>query len=73
MVTLAAGRYLLRTISDDAVKVYLDDRLVLDDWTPGESHAKEATFTATGSHRFRVVHLQIDGWYELRLDIERVK
>jgi len=72
-VTLAAGRYVLRTISDDAVKVYLDDQLVLDDWTPGESHAKEASFTATGSHRFRVVHLQVDGWYELRLDIERVK
>jgi hypothetical protein len=72
-VTLAPGKYVLRTISDDAIKVYVDDRLVLDDWTPGESHAKEASFTATGSHRFRVVHLQIDGWYELRLDIERVK
>ena len=72
-VTLAPGNYLLRTISDDAVQVYLDDQLVLSDWTPGESHAKEATFTATGTHRFRVVHLQVDGWYELRLDIERTQ
>lgn len=70
-LTLAPGRYVLRTIADDAVRVYVDDTLVLDDWKPGESHAKAATFTATGAHRFRVEHLQLDGWYELRLDIER--
>jgi hypothetical protein len=71
-VHLAPGRYYLRTISDDAVKVYVDDRLVLDDWTPGESHVKEVLFQATGEHRFRVEHLQLDGWYELKLDLERV-
>jgi hypothetical protein len=69
---LAPGRYVLRTIADDAIRVYVDDRLVLDDWNPGESHAREATFQATGEHRFRVEHLQLDGWYELRLDLERV-
>ena len=71
-VTLAPGRYILRTIADDAIRVYVDDKLVLDDWVPGESHAKEVLFQSTGSHRFRVEHLQLDGWYELRLDIERV-
>jgi parallel beta-helix repeat protein len=71
-INLAPGRYLLRTIADDAVRVYVDDRLVLDDWTPGESHLKEVPFVATGTHRFRVEHLQLDGWYELRLDIDRM-
>jgi hypothetical protein len=71
-IDLAPGRYLLRTIGDDAVRVYIDDRLVLDDWTPGESHLKEVPFVATGTHRFRVEHLQLDGWYELRLDIDRM-
>lgn len=70
-INLTPGRYLLRTISDDAVKVYIDDKLALEDWTPGESHAREVPFTATGTHHFRVEHLQIEGWYELRLDIER--
>ncbi len=65
------GSYVLRTISDDAIKVYLDDTLVLDDWTPGESHVKEVPLAVTGSHRLRVEHLQIDGWYELRVDIVR--
>ena len=65
------GRYVLRTIADDAIRVYIDGKLVLDDWTPGESHAKSAVFQSTGDHQFRVVHMQHSGWYELRLDIER--
>ena len=70
-IPLAPGRYRLRTIADDAVRVYVDGRLVLDDWTPGESHVKEATVQLSGEHAFRVEHLQLDGWYELRLDLER--
>ncbi|MES2124229.1 MAG: NosD domain-containing protein, partial [Gemmatimonadota bacterium] len=43
-VTLEPGAYVMRSISDDAVRVYLDGRLLIDDWIPGESHAKEARF-----------------------------
>ncbi len=53
--------------------VFVDGTPVLEDWNPGESHLKEATFTSNGEpQRLRVVHLQRDGWYELRVDIERV-
>lgn len=70
-VTLAPGSYRLRTIADDAVRVYLDGRLLLDDWVPGDSHVKEVPFTATGRHELRVEHVQVGGWYELRVDILR--
>ena len=70
-VTVGAGPYILRTIADDAVRVYLDDKLVIDDWTPGESHTARAHVMLTDTHRIRVVHLQLTGWYELRLDISR--
>jgi parallel beta-helix repeat protein len=70
-VRLAPGRYRLRTIADDAMRVYVDGRVVLEDWTPGESRAKEVVVELGGEHAFRVKHLQLDGWYELRLDIER--
>ena len=64
------GRYVVRTIADDAVRVFVDGRLVVDDWAvPGESRVREATFDATGTHRVRVEHLQVEGWYELRVDI----
>ena len=70
-VRLSPGRYRFRTIADDAVRVWVDRRLVLDDWTPGESRVKEVAVPLGGIHALRVEHLQVDGWYELRLDIDR--
>jgi nitrous oxidase accessory protein NosD len=69
-VTLAPGTYTLRTISDDAVRVWVDGTLVIDDWTPHES-AVDAVPLAAGRHELRVAYYQVDGWTELRLDIVR--
>ena len=69
-VTLAPGRYRLRTIADDAIWVFLDGKVILEDPTPGESRVKEVEFEATGTHDLVVQHWQKDGWYELRVDIE---
>lgn len=71
-VTLEPGRYLLRTIADDAVWLSVDGVVVLEDPVPGESRVREVEFAATGTHELRVQHIQREGWYELRLDIERV-
>ncbi len=70
--TLAPGRYILRTIADDAVWVSLDGKVILEDPIPGESRVKEVEFRGGGRHRLTVQHWQKDGWYELRVDIERV-
>jgi parallel beta-helix repeat protein len=72
-ITLPRGRYRLRTIADDAIRVWVDERLVMDDWAPGESRTRETLVPLGGRHAFRVEHLQLDGWYELRLDIERAE
>ncbi|HET9065727.1 MAG TPA: right-handed parallel beta-helix repeat-containing protein [Gemmatimonadales bacterium] len=72
-VTLAPGRYRLRTIVDDAVWVFLDGKLILEDPGPGESRVTEVEFEGGGTHRLLVNHYQKDGWYELRVDIERVR
>src|SRR5690606_16740269 len=40
-IALPQGRYRLRTIADDAVRVRVDGRLVLDDWMPGEARVRE--------------------------------
>jgi parallel beta-helix repeat protein len=69
-VTLGAGLYTLRTISDDAARVWVDDRLVIDHWTPHES-AVDAAPIAAGTHRIRVEYYQVDGWTEFRLDVLR--
>jgi len=69
-VTLPRGTYTLRTISDDGVRVWVDDRLVIDDWTPHESTVDTAPLGG-GRHRLRVEYYQVDGWVELRVEIVR--
>lgn len=69
-VTLAPGRYTLRTISDDAVRVWVDGKPVIDDWTPHGSTVDVAPL-AGGTHALRVRYYQVDGWTELRVEIVR--
>ena len=69
-MTLGPGLYTLRTISDDAVRVWVDGKLVIDHWTPHES-AIDAAPIAAGHHEIRVEYYQVDGWTEFRLDILR--
>jgi len=69
-VDLPQGIYSLRTISDDAVRVWIDGVLAIDDWTPHESQVDYAPLSA-GKHELRVEYRQVDGWVELRVDIVR--
>lgn len=69
-VTLAPGTYTLRTISDDAIRVWVDGLLVIDHWTSHESMVDTAPLTG-GRHELRVAYYQVDGWTELRVDIVR--
>ncbi len=69
-VDLPRGIYSLRTISDDAVRVWIDDVLAIDNWTPHESQVDYAPLSA-GPHELRVEYRQVDGWVELRVDIVR--
>src|SRR3989454_1128168 len=69
-VSLSPGTYSLRTISDDAVRVWIDGTLAIDAWTPHESQVDYATLPP-GKHELRVEYRQVDGWVELRLDIIR--
>jgi hypothetical protein len=69
-VNLPSGDYTLRTISDDGIRVWLDGRLVIDNWDLHGSEIDYAPVTG-GLHELRVQYFQIDGWAELRLDILR--
>jgi hypothetical protein len=69
-VTLGEGMHTLRTISDDAIRVWVDGALVIDNWTPHESAVNHARL-ASGRHDIRVAYAQVDGWSELRVEIVR--
>ena len=67
-VDLPRSEYTLRVISDDGVRVYVDDSLVIDDWSVHGSQVREAPLSP-GRHRLRVEYFQGDGWAELSLEI----
>ena len=69
-VSLGPGSYMIRTISDDAIRVWVDDKLVIDNWKPHESEVNTAPI-APGNHRLRVEYYQVGGWVEVRAEIIR--
>jgi nitrous oxidase accessory protein NosD len=69
-VELPAGHYEIRTISDDGLRVSVDDERVIDDWTPHESKIDRAPLDG-GRHHLRIEYYEVTGFAELRFDILR--
>jgi parallel beta-helix repeat protein len=67
-VTLPPGRYTLRTISDDGIRVWVDGALVIDRWSQHGSEL-DGVPLSPGRHELRVRFFQVDGWTELRVEI----
>lgn len=66
-----AGKWRIETVSDDGVRVFLDDELVLANWTWHAPTKDEAIVElAAGTHEIRVEHFEIDGYAQLSLRIE---
>lgn len=63
------AEYDLFTISDDGIRVWIDDKLAVDNWTPHESTVDRADLKP-GKHRLRVEYYQVDGWVELRVEVK---
>jgi hypothetical protein len=51
---LQRGRYQLRLRADDGVRLYVDNRLVVDEWRDGPARDSSATVDLGGEHLFRV-------------------
>jgi parallel beta-helix repeat protein len=67
---LLPGTYTLRTISDDGVRVWIDGKLAVDNWSPHESQLDFATLSG-GRHEMKVRYFQLGGWGELRVEVVR--
>jgi parallel beta-helix repeat protein len=72
IMAVPAGRWRLRTLSDDGLRVWLDGELVIDDWTHHGPTAHEAAFAleALREIELRVEHFELDGYAVLRVVIE---
>lgn len=73
-----AGEYELSITWDDAVRVYVDEKLVVDEWNPSlytfdESPNRKVRLKLGGEHNFRVEHLELGGFATLALKIKPVE
>lgn len=75
---MEAGNYELGYTWDDAVRIYLDDKLIVDEWNPSkylfdESPNKKVPITVSGGlHKFRVEHVELGGFATLSLKLKRL-
>jgi hypothetical protein len=63
---------------DDAVRVYIDGKLVVDEWERSkykfdESLNRKITLDLDGNHRFRVEHVELGGFAALSLKLKPLK
>ncbi|HMN95339.1 MAG TPA: right-handed parallel beta-helix repeat-containing protein [Phycisphaerales bacterium] len=65
------GTYELEVTSDDGVRVWIDDRLVIDDWTwhAPRTERVEVAFDRPTAASLRVEHFELDGHAVLRVDL----
>ncbi|RYZ25765.1 MAG: hypothetical protein EOO10_17420, partial [Chitinophagaceae bacterium] len=71
------GSYELSVTWDDAVRVYVDGKLVLDEWNPSkytfdESPNRKIKLPLGGHHEFRVEHVELGGFATLRVKLDKV-
>jgi nitrous oxidase accessory protein NosD len=69
---MPAGRWRIRTNSDDGIRVWIDDALVIDDWTwhAPKTHTHEFELAEAKRITIGVEHFELDGYAVLSLDLE---
>ncbi len=73
--TFPPGRWRIKTTSDDGIRVWMDDELVIDDWTwhPPKEHVHDFLLAHGRTINIRVEHFELDGYSILTLEIEKVR
>ena len=74
---LEPGDYEVGLTWDDAVRLYIDGKLVVDEWNPAqykfdESPNKKLRLHLGGKHHFRVEHVELGGFATLSLKLKKL-
>ena len=74
-LTFPAGKWRINTTSDDGIRVWLGEDLVIDDWTwhPPKQHTYEFTLNEPKQIPIRVEHFELKGYAILSLQIDAVE
>ena len=71
------GTYEFGVTWDDAVRLYIDNKLVIDEWNPSKynfdesPHKKIKLGLTEGIHNFRIEHIELGGFATLALKIKK--
>lgn len=65
------GNYILDVTSDDGVRVWLDGKLVLDDWTYHGPKNDQIKLTLSGKHHLTVRHFELNGYSTLQVKVRK--
>jgi hypothetical protein len=66
-----AGRYSFTTSTDDGVRLYIDDQLIIDSWRPMRGTLTGYTTVSAGSHRVRLEYFERSQAAMARLNWQR--
>ena len=71
------GEYELGITWDDAVRIYVDGKLLVDEWKPSkykfdESPHKKIKLPLGGKHMFMVEHIELGGFATLSLKLKKL-
>ncbi len=71
-LALPAGRWRVKTLSDDGIRVRVDGQVVLENWSWHGPTEDRGTFTAPGGRpvEVEVEYFEIDGYAVLRCELE---
>lgn len=73
-LTLPRGKWRVKTTSDDGIRVWMNDDLIIDDWTWHAPKRNDFEFTLEEEKtiQWRVEYFELDGYAVLSVDIEPI-
>ena len=69
--TIAPGEYTMELTSDDGVRLYLDGKLIIDNWDVHEPETDEIKVRLDGKHNIRIEHFEAGGFGTLGWRLKR--
>lgn len=72
------GKYELSVTWDDAVRIYMDDELIVDEWVPSKyvfdesPNRKVQIAVSKGLHKFSVEHVELGGFATLSIKLKKL-
>ena len=71
-IDVPEGRYRLDLTSDDGVRVWLDGKVIHDDWTYHPPRLEQIELDLGGRHDLRIEHFEINGFATIAATLERL-